>query len=116
MFDCGLFTAGALEAMTGVDLGARFRGKYAGNISAEKAMRRFCGGDLERLAETIAKEYELKEVAPRMAQRGDAVLIGDGENGPALGVIDIRGNVAVTVSAAGLAYRDRESILRAWRV
>jgi hypothetical protein len=116
VFDCGMFAAGAIEAMTGVDLAAEFRGKYAGSISAEKAMRRYCGGGLEQLAVKVARKAALAEIDPRLAQRGDPVLVRDAEVGDAFGVIDIRGFLAVTVSGKGLAYRERTAIVRAWRV
>jgi hypothetical protein len=116
VFDCGMFAAGAIEAMTGVDLAAEFRGQYAGSISAEKAMRRYCGGGLEQLAAKVALRAELAEIDPRLAQRGDPVIVRDAEAGEAFAIIDIRGFVAVTVSGRGLAYRERTAIVRAWRV
>jgi hypothetical protein len=85
VFDCGMFAAGAIEAMTGVDLAAEFRGQYAGSISAEKAMRRYCGGGLEELAAKVAREGGLEEIDPRLAQRGDPVIVRDAEAGEAFG-------------------------------
>jgi hypothetical protein len=37
--DCCIFTAGAVEAMTGVDAMAEFRGRYSTQIGAKRARR-----------------------------------------------------------------------------
>jgi hypothetical protein len=116
VFDCGMFAAGAIEAMTGVDLAAPLRGRYAGNISAEKAMRRYSGGGLEEVAAKVTREAGFEGIDPRLAQRGDLVIVNDADAGDAFGIIDIRGCLAITVSGSGLAYRPRTAIVRAWRV
>src|ERR1035437_902140 len=41
--DCGLFVAGAIEAMTGLDVIPLLRGRYSGRREAFAAIRALCG-------------------------------------------------------------------------
>lgn len=88
--DCGLFCAGAVEAMTGVDHAAAFRGAYDDAVSAAKVLRAKGKGTL---IATVASLFD--EKPPAFAQRGDIVW-----NGEAIGICF--GPVALFVSDGGL--------------
>lgn len=114
--DCALWAFGAIQAMTGLDLGARFRGKYKSEAGAARLMRRFAGGGLLELAEKLAEEFGFAVWdTPLKAQRGDLVLVPT-ERGPALGIVALHGICVWCVGRKGLATLPLASCLRAWRV
>ncbi len=67
--DCCTFSAGAVEAMTGIDPMPEFRGRYTTARGSVRALRRFGAGDLVR---TLDGKFE--PVAAPLAQRGDIVM------------------------------------------
>ena len=87
--DCAQFTADCINAMTGTDLMADFRGRYATQEGALKVLDECFGGDLEEAMERIADQYELEEIVTLRAKGGDIVL-RDSDQGPALGIISGR--------------------------
>lgn len=70
--DCALFSAGAVQVMTGHDPAAAFRGRYSTAGGATRALSRYGAGTLEA---TIASQFG--EIQIGFARRGDAVLVGD---------------------------------------
>ncbi len=72
--DCGLFACDITEAVCGTDFAAPFRGHYSTKLGAYKALRRYAGGGLTKVAEKISREHNLEEVQPLLARRGDLVL------------------------------------------
>jgi hypothetical protein len=79
--DCALFVAGAINAMTGEDPAARFRGRYT---TVRGGLRVIRAEGFNDPVEMIANRLE--EVAPLMAQVGDIAVV-DTPEGPALGVV-----------------------------
>lgn len=69
--DCCTFTAGAVEAMTGIDPIPEFRGAYTDAIGAARALRTVGQGTL---AATLDQKFAA--IAPALAQRGDIVMTG----------------------------------------
>lgn len=67
--DCCIFSAGAVEAMTGVDPMPEFRGRYTTAIGSARALTRYGAGTLEA---TLDGKFE--PIAPALAQRGDVVM------------------------------------------
>jgi hypothetical protein len=85
--DCGIFVAGAIEAMTGVDVAESLRGKYHSRREAFAEIRSLCGkATMEAVAVYLAEQYGLKEVPLSFAQRGDPVVLKKGR-ASTLGVI-----------------------------
>lgn len=106
--DCALFAAGADKAMTGRDLAAEYRGKYA-SIEDGKALLAAAG--FADHVEFVAAHFE--EVIPACAQVGDlAVVPGDG--GLALGIV--QGANVYTVNRGGLTAVSRLQMLRAFKI
>lgn len=117
-FDCCLFTAGCIQAMTDQDCAAEWRGIYD---SEEDIARIFHDRNYQGLTGAInevAANFGVSMVSPKLAQRGDVVMF-EGPLGPTLGVIcDSR---LVSVSLKGLYfdkldrfYNSPKSI--AWRI
>lgn len=75
--DCCLFAADAVEAMTGFDIAADYRG-YTTEQQALTKITMF--GTLESMIESIARRFHLSEVKPQQAKRGDVALcFGNGK-------------------------------------
>lgn len=107
--DCGLFAAGAVEAMTGFDPAAPWRGKYR-TLEAGFALVQADG-----FADHAAVFADLfDEIPPALAQIGDVVALpGDGGS-VALGVV--QGAGVYCLQPAGMAVVSRLEILRAFSI
>lgn len=68
--DCALFAASAVEAMTGVDILAEFRGQYSSRVGAAKALREIGQGTLIKTFNHRLGRWK----RPALAQRGDIVM------------------------------------------
>lgn len=77
--DCALFAAGAIEAMTGVDHAADWRGRYKTQIGGFRVLRRAGFGDHIALARSLCPPI-------RTPRPGDLAII-DTPLGRALGVV-----------------------------
>jgi len=67
--DCALFAAGAVEAMTGTDFAAAYRGKYRSVAGSIRALKRYGAGTLEATMDALFAERPIA-----FARRGDLVL------------------------------------------
>lgn len=105
--DCALFSAGAVEAMTGIDLAADWRGHYTTLRGGLRVLRR--AGYHDHIALTAA---HLPEVAPGRAQVGDIAVV-DGDDGPSLGVVN--GAWVAVRTMSGLGHVPRDRVVRAFR-
>ena len=103
--DCALFVAGAVNAMTGHDFGAPFRGRYRSAAGAVRALRLYGAGDLPATLTAALGE----PVHPSRAGRGD--IVTDGEN---VGVC--MGGVARFVTDIGMTDLPRSAWRQAWVV
>jgi putative hemolysin len=107
--DCGLFAAGAVEAMTGFDPAARWRGKYR-TLAAGFALVQADG--YADHAAVFANLYP--DIAPALAQIGDiAVLPGDAGS-TALGVV--QGGGVYCRQPGGMAVVSRLEIKGAFSI
>jgi len=113
--DCALSVCDAALAMTGVDMATEFRGKYSTALSAVRAIRNFCGGNLEDLAAKVSEQFGLQEVPVLMAQRGD-VCVHYTEHGPALGFVGMDGWLVLYPGSEGVTRVPLDQCERAWRV
>lgn len=104
--DCCLFAADCVQAMTGTDPAAEFRGTYRTAVGAKKAI----------LARAVSLTALIDEVLPRvdarLVQRGDVVLF-DGPQGETLGIVWHGAVWAVGARGAGPVEAE---IKLAWRV
>lgn len=78
-WDCCVFAAGAVKAITGDDYMQEFRGKYDDAESANEALTVIGAGDLYR---TLVRKFGPAK-APLKGRKGDVALI----EGGALGIV-----------------------------
>lgn len=102
--DCCTFTGGAVEAVTGVDAMAEFRGAYNSLASSVRALKEIGNGDL---GSTIDAKFPIIGIGH--AQRGDIAFF-DGS----IGVV--MGSFAWFVSDDGLERVPRSMWDKAWSV
>ncbi len=129
VFDCALFAASGIQAMTGVDIASDYRvsasnsALYCDEESAARTIEVITGvkgGTIEDAAAYCANKYGLSEVPPLYAQRGDLVVLE--ESGRLIaGLIHLSGRHVVCAGEHGLKrilIHDGTStpIKRAWRV
>jgi hypothetical protein len=107
--DCALFAAGAVEAMTGVDPAAAWRGRYTSFNAGLKALKK--AGFRDHIA-LVASHFP--EVAPAFAQVGDLGVIRLLGELPALGIFT--GEHLAVLRDSGLGFVPREMAPEAWRV
>jgi hypothetical protein len=114
-FDCALYAADAINAMTGVDFAADFRGRYDSEESAWRFLASLGYRDLGELASSRLPEILTPDgkPAPSLARRGDVGLF-NGEQGQFLAICDGRTFVGPTLR--GLQHAPLTACLRAWRV
>jgi hypothetical protein len=109
--DCALWGADVVEALTGLDFGAPFRGIYSDAEGAAAALRAHGGG-------TVVRTFDrhLPRTLPAFARRGDLVRLPRGAAAPhgALGVVI--GEVALFVADAGLIRVPASAWSMAWSV
>jgi hypothetical protein len=107
--DCALFAAGAVQAVTGTDLAADWRGRYTTKAEGLRQLQR--AGHDDHIA--LAAAY-LPEITPVMAAAGDVAVIRDPESGAvALGVV--QGEMVYVLRPSGLGLLARAAMLRAFR-
>lgn len=112
-WDCALFAAAAVEAQTGFDGGAPFRGRYTTVIGFRRALKR--AGFADQFAPFDAALGA--RVAPLQAARGD--IVSDGER---LGVMWAKGPLFVggegsdVAHEIGLVSLPRHVVQWGWRV
>lgn len=110
--DCVLFAADAVLAMTGTDPAAAWRGQWTSAREAFRLLRPLGG-----LA-AAAAGAGLPEVPPRMAQRGDVVLLrAPGRAGSMRGALGVcLGERIAAPGGRGLVMAGLGEGVRAWRV
>lgn len=94
--DCALFFAGAVQAMTGEDYAAPYRGRYTTLRGGLRILRKDGFADHIALA-----AHHLPEIAPAFAWPGDGMVV-DTDDGPALGVCQGRAVYLLGPNGGGL--------------
>lgn len=112
-FDCCLFVCDAIQAMTGVDVAADFRGKYQSEIGAAKFMLKFAG--VRGIAEMVAGEHGLEKVGLNFAGRGDGVYFEPNGAG-AVGIISTCGKQIVAAGEVGCVFFPKTDAKICWRI
>lgn len=107
--DCALFAADCVQAMTGEDFAAPFRGRYDNALGSVRALKMMGVASLEEYVVNVLGE----PITPTLAMRGDVVMV-DTPTGMALGVVV--GIEAAVVGISGLVYLPRNTWLSAWRI
>lgn len=110
--DCCLFPADCVRAMTGVDVGAEFRGKYD-DLAGAAALIRLDGGVLEMI-DRLAREFGAERIEGAFATRGDVVL-ADPKARACLGVVGLEGRHVWLKAESGLLPGIIPKAAAAWR-
>lgn len=114
--DCALFAADGIEAITGVDIAADFRGKYSDETGAMALIKQVTGGSsVADAAAYCAEKHGLAEWdKPLLAQRGDLVVA---KQGRALisGLVHLTGQI-VAAGEKGLMIMPITTVERSWHV
>lgn len=108
--DCCLFAMNCVMAITGEDLATPYRG-YKSQGQAIRMLKR--NGGIVGIAEAVACQYDIPEIAPVMAGRGDVCLFDVG-HGDTLGIC--AGSSIFAPGPAGLVGTPALQALRAWRI
>jgi len=113
--DCCLFAANALLAITGTDIADDFRGKYATEREAFVLIRTLTGGSTtaDAVAYAASKHGLVEREYPLMAQRGDLVVIANGDQLVA-GVVHLNGSDVVSVAETGPVRLPITSVVHSW--
>lgn len=106
--DCALFAAGAVEAMTGEDYAAPYRGRYSTTLGGLRILRKDGFEDHVALAAS-----HCEEIPPAFACPGDLAVIPT-DDGPSLGVV--QGERVYCLLPNGLGLEPLSSATRAFRV
>ena len=113
--DCGLFVAGAIAAMTGIDVAPELRG-YTDRRSALSAVKALCGeSSIEAVAAWVAERAGLREGPVFSAQRGDPVLIKAGRTAW-LGIVALHGTEVLSPGRCGTLRLRMSQAVRAWHI
>lgn len=106
--DCALFAAGAVEAMTGVDLARGWRGYRTLRAGLKRLEEEGIGDHIELAAE------HLREIPdPRRLGPGDVAVIRQGEE-LVLGIV--QGRYVYVAGPRGVALHERSEIVRGFLV
>lgn len=121
--DFALSVCNHVQAMTGIDLAAAFRGQYQSEDAALAAMGRICqdATTLEHVVEQLAAQHGIPEIKPLHAQHGDVVLLDNpspstGLNSQALGIVHLNGRHVIATGPDGLRLLRLAHVRRAWRI
>lgn len=119
VMDCCLYAAGAVEALSGVDIAADWRGTYDDLESAQVLVSEIGDGrGIEGMLEALAAEHGWCEVEVNFIQRGDVLFI-PAENIPLIGDFDgmpaiWSGSQPTFFTGQGWGTMARGAITRAW--
>ena len=115
-WDCCLFVCDAIVEMTGTDLAASYRGKYATRAGAMRAIADQLGvASVEMVAKNAAAVHGMPEVPVGRAQRGDMVLMKRGRDF-ALGLVALNGMEVIVTSKQGLWRLPLSCAVKVWHV
>lgn len=109
-FDCALFAAGGIDAMTGLGVQAKYLGTYNSALGAARLMPNGFRG----LIRELAAEWGFVEISAGYIQRGDAVLV-QMETSEALGIC-VGAQVALASIHGGVTYYPMTAAILGWRI
>lgn len=109
VFDCCLFAADVVLAMTDVDYAASFRGRYKTKAGAYRCLKNH-SGDIKEVLNSLLGE----PIPVAYCSRGDIVTL-ETDDGLAMGVC-VGARMAVPRPGVGLTFVPMSRALMAWRV
>jgi hypothetical protein len=114
--DCGLFVAGAIDALVGVDVVAELRGQYSTRREAFDVIASHCGRrSMEAIAAHLAERNGFPETPVAFAQCGDPVVLRRGASS-SLGIVAMHGTELLTPYKDGLLRLPLSHATRAYHI
>lgn len=113
-FDCCLFVANAIQAITGVDVAAEMRGTYVTAAQAAVKIQSLTGvgDDVPTIATYLFNKHGVTVNANKfMCKRGDPVLI---QNGTTLGIVSLDGAYVLGVTEQGFTRVSITNVVKSW--
>ena len=115
-WDCCLFVADAIRAITGEDLACGLRARYSSLREARWILRaRYGSASIERSVAKLFSVAGLPEVSPRFAHRGDPVIARGGSDFQ-IGVVGLNGSIVINSERHGLIDIPPSLAVRAWHI
>lgn len=108
-FDCCLFAADAVIAVTGIDLASEYRGKYDSELGAYKALKRYGKGDIKTTLNALLGQPK----SVLNAKRGDVCLVNTPQGRLAAGICF---SGFYSVSEKGLYLYDSSHVSAVWGI
>jgi hypothetical protein len=122
--DCCSFAFDSIEAITGVDIGGWFRGRYTMRLEAFMLLKEYSGGSVVETWDKLAEDYGLEEIPIGEIQAGDVVtmkiqaldpIAGRLSNGVSIGIKSFKEGF-FSPGKHHLAMAMDPEIIKAWRV
>lgn len=113
-FDCCLFAADCVRAITGTDIAAGYRSTYESRMGALELVER--EGGLEAMIDRACSEHGLEPRRPEEAQRGDVVILNGVDGFTVTAGICVGTRAAVPAPERGLSFVPMVSATRVWHV
>jgi hypothetical protein len=116
-FDCGLFVCDCIQAMTGVDVAADFRGRYHSREEAVSLIRKTTGGrSIHKIVEYVTAVNQMPLIPAEYLQRGDVALIRRPSRDHSLAIVAMNGQELIVCNAKGLKSVPFAHAWLGWRV
>ncbi len=109
--DCGLFSAGAVEAMTGFDPATEFRGRYSTHAGITRILRKMGFDDHVGYVCSLFAPIHVSQ-----ADIGDLAAVDTGADGLAIGLVSGSRILAPMPGSRGLGSVSLMSAIQAFRV
>lgn len=115
-WDCCLFVADSIAAMTGRDPASRLRGSYSTYRGALEGAKSICGiRSIERCAEQMLLDAGAVPVPAPRAKRGDAVLAAEGRRRQ-IGIVALNGRDLLIATRIGIVRAPLSIAVKAWAI
>lgn len=114
--DCCMFAALAIEAVLGFNEHAKYLGSYSTRQGARNVLCALTRQQTySRAVAALPDVLGYERCNPKLAQRGDLVLIRQ-HRVPALGVVSMDGRFAVAPGHTGIMKIPINQVIAAWRI
>jgi len=123
-FDCCLAACDGVKTITGVDVGAPFKGKYHDAFGGLRAMHEYSGGAILETVTKLADEFDAPEIDADEMMAGDiacvkvksadpvAVRLTNGITMAIMGFNDFM----VIPGVNGLVFQKNVEVVKAWKI
>ena len=116
--DCFLFAVDCIKALTEIDIGSEWRGKYTTELGSVKSVIKVQNKDWDLIDfwSWLMSQHGCLEINTKFAHRGDPVFIDDGHDNLGLGIVGIDSKEVLGVCEIGLVKFSKNVVLQAWGI